>query len=42
MAYYLGRDVKVWALLESSDNLGIATDGTNGASKVAELSLIHI
>tara|TARA_R110000824_G_scaffold51920_2_gene144398 strand:- start:1167 stop:1841 length:675 start_codon:yes stop_codon:yes gene_type:complete len=36
MAYYLGRDVKVWALLESSDNLGIATDGTNGASKVSE------
>ena len=36
MAYYLGRDVKVWALLESSDNLGVATDGTNGASKVAE------
>jgi len=36
MAYYLGRDVKVWALLESSDNLGLATDGTNGVSKVSE------
>ena len=32
MAYYLGRDIKVWSLLEINNNKGLATDATNGVS----------